>query len=383
MRARGRPLRILLLTLWSVGGGLVLLALMEAGLRIADVAPDPAASSSVPPWMDEAAYRMWQRAAERQGVDPAANLQQLPGWRWDAELRKVLEPDLRIRASNPFLDPGLGDASWWTLHTNSRGFRTPEIQPGPSAERIRVVTVGDSNTMGWALDAEDTYPRRLEAHLGTRLPLPVEVVNLGVGGYTSFSTRRVLEDVGLPLHPDAVVISCGANDPQRLPVPDAEHAERFGGPLGGLRNRLADLRLARLAGGVSTALAGEMPPRVSPEAYGQNLAAMFRAARRAGAEVVFLRVCCCLPEYRRQLADVSRRHGVPVIRSTEVVRRALSEGTVPGDLLAEVARWYEPEERRSDPDLLYEFRDDCHLNPLGAELVARALAEDLAPRLAD
>ena len=358
---------------------LCILALAEIGLRCAGVEP-LAGGAGIPPWMDEETHDLWRRWTERQGVR-LADVTDLSGWRWDPELRWALEPDLALQARNIFLDPSLGDAATWRLTTNDRGFRTPRHDRVEPPDRVRVVVLGDSNSMGWCLNDEATYPRRLETKLGDRLGREVEVINLGVGGYTSFSARILLEREALPLSPDALVLAVGANDPQRMTTDDARYARRFSGFAGRLRRDLGRLRLVALVRGWLGGAPVDRVPRVSPEAWSDNLTALLARARERGLPVVFLRVCCCTEEYERRLQEAAARYAMPVLDARAACERTLAD---PGmqqrhaRRLAEIAHWYGEAERRADPSLRYLFRDGCHLNPLGAELVAGALAERLA-----
>ena len=173
--------------LWSLAVALLVLAFCEGGLRLAGfygVTP-----AQPPPWMDGETYELWQRSTESLGVE-LSDVTDLQGWRWDPVYRWALKPNVDITARNIFLDPARTDVGW-RLTTNSRGYRTPEFEEAGGGGRLRVIVLGDSNSMGWLLDDDDVYPRRLEGHLEDLLRSPVEVINLAVGGYTSFSVREL------------------------------------------------------------------------------------------------------------------------------------------------------------------------------------------------
>ncbi|MBW2271175.1 MAG: SGNH/GDSL hydrolase family protein [Deltaproteobacteria bacterium] len=330
--------------------------------------------------MSEETLALWRRWTELHGVE-VEDLQDLQGWRRDSALRWSLRPGIEIDARNIFVGPEAKEAAHWTLRTNSRGFRTPEFAQAPADGTLRVVTVGDSNTMGWLLDSEDAYPRRLEDHLTQMLGSAVEVVNLGLSGYTSYSCMRILLEEALGLEPDAVVISCGANDAQRLTSSDAAYAEQFAGPLGRLREATGQLRLVAVLRGMLSGGTAERVSRVAPEAFRRNLEAMFRAVKRLEIPVVFLRVCCCPPRYGKQLAAAARRVRVPVINAPQEARAALEQDLAVSRLresLAEVRGWYTDELLAERPELDFMFMDKCHLNPVGADAVAEALASHLA-----
>jgi acyl-CoA thioesterase I len=90
------------------------------------------------------------------------------------------------------------------------------------ADTVRIVALGDSLTAGYELDAEDSFPVRLEAALRRR-GHDVEVINAGVSGDT---TRGGLErlDWAVPDGTDAVIVELGANDALRGVDPEATRA---------------------------------------------------------------------------------------------------------------------------------------------------------------
>jgi len=366
--------------LWSLAVALLVLALCEGGLRLAGVAG--MAPSRPPPWMDGETYDLWRKSTENLGVD-LADVTDLEGWRWDPVTRWALKPNVRITARNIFLDPSRAETGW-RLSTNSRGYRTPEFENVGSEDTLRVVVLGDSNSMGWLLDDEDVYSRRLEEHLEGLLRSPVEVVNLAVGGYTSFSVKELLLRDALDLAPDALVISCGANDGQMMSTSDADYAASSPAPPDGLAGRLGRLRLTALVRSLLPSAERRLVPRVDPAGYGANLDAIGSVARARGIPVVFLKVCCCKEGYNEILDEAARSHRIPVVTAEEVMSAAIAKPEVRrkyGGLIGEIDGWYSLEEKKSDFSLLFYFRDRCHLNPLGAELVAAALAGTLAGEL--
>ncbi len=98
----------------------------------------------------------------------------------------------------------------FTLSTNSRGLRGPEI-PGRKA-RFRILALGDSTTFGLGVDDDQTWPAVLERLLRGKSGGPVEVINAGVPGYSAFQGMRYLRERGLSLDPDLVLATFGFND---------------------------------------------------------------------------------------------------------------------------------------------------------------------------
>lgn len=82
-----------------------------------------------------------------------------------------------------------------------------------AAEPLRIVALGDSLTAGLGLEAENTFPVRLEAALLAR-GHSVTIVNAGVSGDTARDGLARL-DWSVGPDADAVIVELGANDALR------------------------------------------------------------------------------------------------------------------------------------------------------------------------
>jgi len=92
------------------------------------------------------------------------------------------------------------------VRTNELGFRdqrasVPPKQPG----EFRIVVLGDSFTFGPGVEYDHLYTSLLEARL-RRMHPEVRVINLAVEGYNIIQYEAVLEEVGLALQPDMVLV---------------------------------------------------------------------------------------------------------------------------------------------------------------------------------
>lgn len=118
----------------------------------------------------------------------------------DPEIGWVNIPGARVEG---IYGPGLD------LTINSHGFRGPELDP--SQGRRRIICLGDSFTLGFGVDDEFTYPRRLAA-----LMPEAEVINMGQGGYSiSQAWLWYLRD-GEPLEADLVIFAFIPDDISRM-----------------------------------------------------------------------------------------------------------------------------------------------------------------------
>lgn len=103
---------------------------------------------------------------------------------------------------------------------NSRGFRAPEWT-GKRPGVVRIVAVGGSTTYGiFSRDGKNIWPAFLESRLNAAGAPAVEVVNLGVTGYTLFEMMGVVAMAVPELEPDVVLINAGVNDAFAACYPD-------------------------------------------------------------------------------------------------------------------------------------------------------------------
>ena len=103
------------------------------------------------------------------------------------------------------------DVEVW-FRINSRGLRDDEEHayekpPG----QLRIVSLGDSFTVGYEVDAEETFSNVLEREL-RESGLDVEVLNAGVAGYSNAEALLYLERELLRYEPDLVLLSFFGND---------------------------------------------------------------------------------------------------------------------------------------------------------------------------
>lgn len=99
------------------------------------------------------------------------------------------------------------------IRTNSLGLRGPEVALDKPEDAFRVLVLGDSVAFGWGVRGEDTFASQLAALLATVYPdRRIEVINAGVSGYGTWQELRWLEETGLELSPDVVIVQAHLND---------------------------------------------------------------------------------------------------------------------------------------------------------------------------
>jgi lysophospholipase L1-like esterase len=295
-----------------------------------------------------------------------------------------------------------------TLTHNSLGLRGGELSARKPDGAARVLVVGDSMTYGLGVEDGETYPAVLD-HLAPDL----EVVNLGVQGYSGAQELLLLRELAPRLAPNLVVIAFFWNDLTESFAPDyvtvtledgelhwiqpepatADHpafadrnrrarrrTERYEGFWSNtwtnrfvsdrvklLRARLRDMTTGR-RDSFRELSAGELEP--AWQLTYEIIREMAREARRAGAlpvllilpdqtqvepDVHVLGVPAYLPKVQERMTAFARAERLPVV-----------------DLLP---AFVETRQRTGEP--LYH-RYDRHWNAAGHALAARVLHAELA-----
>ncbi|MEZ5319126.1 MAG: GDSL-type esterase/lipase family protein [Vicinamibacterales bacterium] len=251
-RSPAEPASLAVRVAASLFAVLVTLLVLEAGLRLVGYSDDPL-SIQVSDANDARAYHLFE----------------------DANFE--YDPQLIWR-------PRPGESVF-----NRQGFRGPVLATPKPAGQLRIFTVGDSNTLGWAGEDGANWPAALQGRVRSVRPDAV-VVNAGVWGYASYQGLVRFRET-LAFDPDIVLVSFGSNDAHQVLEPDRAYARRP------MRTTDADrfLRRFRLGQLVLSVLEnptpGEAPhlqPRVSLDEYRENLATMVREGRDHGARVVLL-----------------------------------------------------------------------------------------------
>jgi len=259
-----------------------------------------------------------------------------------------------LRRFRPSLPDFLRHNPTWTVALNSEGFRAPEFELPKPRGRLRIVCLGDSWTFGANVDQDQAYPQQLQALLRRAFPAAdVEVLNLGVFGYSSFQGLELLRQRALALDPDVVVIGFAMNDSRVAGFRDADVAHDAGSSvlrqaadLGGrsaivralrylvlsARHRptsldqhlkAADTRAADPRTVTEHYAGAEAWTRVPLSDYERNLTEMITLARSRGVGVVLLfNELLAESPYRRAMERVAAATGVPFVDSQDLIARA-------------------------------------------------------------
>jgi lysophospholipase L1-like esterase len=236
-----------------------------------------------------------------------------------------------------------------------RGYPTAYVARG---DRPRLVAMGGSTT-GGAFQNDDLaefYPALLEGRLERRF----EVVNQGVGGWTTFHIRRYLDDHIDALDPDLLTLYVGHNDLLTpVPVP------------------LSDLYAARAASPRFRAMSERLRSVLLYQGFRYLLTSLRPAGRRVAVPI--------------DDAEQNIRAIVSAMRDRDGKVMLMSEGLSPDPtplgaynaMLARIAAESEDVTYVDMAGALYSshgnrfFVDDCHLSQAGHRFVAHRMADHL------
>ncbi len=123
----------------------------------------------------------------------------------DARYGHLYKPNGHFRCPFP------GSNYVMDLRTNSLGFRDEEPAPAADGQKT-VLFLGDSYTMGFALDVESRFDRKF-AQLCRENGRNYRYINAGVDGWGTVQESRYAQDHFDVLRPDIVVLTFCENDP--------------------------------------------------------------------------------------------------------------------------------------------------------------------------
>jgi len=142
------------------------------------------------------------------------NLQRLHR-RWvllmEGDLFQPLADPVRRYSLRPGVELTVDD---WTFRVNSHRGRGEELAPEKPPGEKRMLAIGDSFCFGLWSDEDETLVGHLVRMANEADPDgdPWKAINLGVPGYHTGQQLRALEQDGLPLDPDVVVLYFNTND---------------------------------------------------------------------------------------------------------------------------------------------------------------------------
>ncbi len=251
------------------------------------------------------------------------------------------------------------DIEYSGITTNSLGLRSPEVTP--KAGRIRVLCIGDSTTFGDDVRDAESWPWQLQAMLDERAPGRFDVVNAGVPGWSSVQGLWYLEQEGLDLAPDIVIVTFGHNDFSYIEKTGGIRDISFISPEASA-SKLAVLLMRAVQGAelMPTPLEPLEPVRVTPGEMMDAYLRITELATGAGANVIYL-----YWPFKHEVAAGTPGWQWPLFQTVSAITHQRLVDLTP--IFAQA------------PASLYV--DDIHASPEGNRLVAQKL-RGLVPHMA-
>jgi lysophospholipase L1-like esterase len=385
MRARPRSGRSLALGLLAALVSVTLLVLLEVTLRWL---PSRESRLSLAVILErsgglEEIQRAVQEELRTQDVDALAmnriyEEDDVTFWR--------LRRGLTLTGRNYVLPRAVRERYPFTVTLDAEGFRGAAPLPRAKAPgALRVAAVGDSSTFGWGVGDDETYAAGLARRLAAAYPgRPVEVMNAGIPGFSSFQGLRLLEADVLPRAPDYVILGFGFNDSRRAATTDAAFADVWSEPTARAARVFRHLATYRwlehlLAGperGAGSVDESARPtPRVPIPEFKINMREMLGAVRTAGARPILLALIMPI-EYRAAIAELAKESNTPLLSTLALLQTRMTDPTVRAAHAEAIARheaaW------RGAPSSVWRnpaYADRIHPSAVGHDLIAEWLAE--------
>jgi lysophospholipase L1-like esterase len=100
----------------------------------------------------------------------------------------------------------------WEFRINSKGFRSDKDHSYSKPDGlIRILTIGDSFTLGYEVNQNETYSVIVEKYLKQQ-GINVEVINAGVSGFSTAEELVFFKEEGIKYNPDILILGFYEND---------------------------------------------------------------------------------------------------------------------------------------------------------------------------
>jgi lysophospholipase L1-like esterase len=198
------PRDILARAVLVAGGTVFGLLVAEAAART--LLPPPA-TVTITPAPGAASRRAGENAAPLQVRAAAHHDLQYAGLVLDTPAGRRMRANTEARLQS--IPGAVGEI---VVRTNSLGYRNPEIGP-KTADRTRVLFLGDSVTLSVYLPEEASFVRRVQALSETPASGErFETINAAVAGISLPNELAILQETGFSTEPDVVVLGFFLND---------------------------------------------------------------------------------------------------------------------------------------------------------------------------
>lgn len=289
--------------------------------------------------------------------------------------------------NRPHADAGGG------LRTNEYGYRAPQdLAHAVPADALRVLYIGDSNSV---IPRNSNYPMQVEEMLERELGVDVETVNAAVPGYSSQNARLLFEAEVSRFDADHAVVYVGWNDlgqfgPEGLPYKKVER----GYDVSALQRLLTNVYSIRFLYAAQRVLRQQQASFYGPlssedtalyEAYEpfhfeENLRAILGLALQRYPHVYVGSLGTVTSDHPDDFALATAHYPTGMDKNMKKLHQLVMKydsvvRSVAGELDVEVIDFHAAFD---DPVARRTFTDSCHVNPEGARIMARLVADAIA-----
>jgi lysophospholipase L1-like esterase len=289
--------------------------------------------------------------------------------------------------------------------SNAMGFRGPIVSVPKPPGTFRIVLLGESTTHGWGVDDDETIDAYMRRLLAERYPARrLDVVNLAFDGYDTNQLYERLQNDGLRLAPDLLIVNAGINDVRNARFPNLRDRDPrtllFANIVSIQREAARDgprawtwikhhSYLARLPGMVRSQLtearAAASTAWVTPnpravDYFDLNLRRIAELVRTSAIPIVFSTPPSSIPMRYAPRDTLARSYWIVGAKTTQSYRDALAHRM--RQVTAELQREGRPViyvRHQLPPEL---FLDDCHLTAQGNRQMAVDFVTAAQPFLA-
>jgi lysophospholipase L1-like esterase len=278
-------------------------------------------------------------------------------WRYAADLKQPLSDD---RLPFHHVPNRCGTYYGQEISTNSLGFRGCECDACKPIGKRRIVCLGDSFTLGWGVQLEQTFPKRLERMLN-ETDGSFEIINMGIGNYNTTMEVELFKSKGLPLQPDMVILAYFINDTE--PIPERKSSTTYWAIRHSYFFAFIFDRFVRLRSRLVTAFQWSTYYRGLYSSENSENLAMNRASFRELVRLCDDNAIGLLVVNIPELHDLS---AYPFSYATDYVRDLAAESSAPFIDLLPAMSGYEPES-------LWVSQEDPHANATANAVIAEQI----------
>ena len=276
-------------------------------------------------------------------------------WRYAKEIKTVSD-DTRISHEHR---PNV-EGTYYGSHikTNSNGWR--ESETPLRSDKYRIMVLGDSITLGWGVENQDSFPRKLEARL-SREKQNYEVINTGVGNYNTQNQVYAFLKKGKQYQPNEIIVAYYINDAEIVQPPQSF-----------LKYQLLSSYIGAFLGDKWITLKVSLFDQFHYDSFYSSLyEPNFKGRKAVEESLTLLANYCRENQIRLSVAVIPEMHQFQNYPFPQVFEFVSSIGQAQRFTVKDLLPYF----TREEPSTLWVSNEDAHPNAKGHQIIADALYE--------